>query len=110
MCDPVEAQVREIGCPRVSCGTQLGSPESKAPVGGETRIRIRFEAIWCLFGVCFSEALESTSETYETMETPLKSKKINELFSKSFNSRDLRYGVDENPSLSAIYLYNQQCM
>src|SRR5271157_5347785 len=59
------------------------------------------EAIWCLFGVYFLEALESTSETQETIETSLKRKKIKELFSKSFPSRDLRYGTDENPSLSA---------
>ena len=49
------------------------------------RIRMRFEAIWCLFGVCFSEALESTSETGKNMETSLKRKKIKELFSKSFD-------------------------
>src|SRR5579863_3195732 len=51
------------------------------------------------FGVCFLEAPESRSET---METSLKRKKIKELFSKSFDSCDLRYGADENPSLSAI--------
>jgi len=67
-------------------------------------IRIRFEAVWCLFGVCFLEALESTSETYETMETSLKRKKIKELFSNSFISCDLRYRAGENPSLSAAGL------
>jgi hypothetical protein len=73
-----------------------GHPHSIVP-----GIRIRFEAFWCLFGVCFLEALERTSETYETMETSLKRKKIKELFSRLFKSRDLRYGADENPSLSA---------
>jgi hypothetical protein len=60
------------------------------------------DATWCLFGVCLLEALEGTSETRKTIETSLKRKKIKELFSKSFESHNLRYGVDKNPSLSAI--------
>jgi hypothetical protein len=36
------------------------------------------------------------------METSLKIKIINALSRKLLDSQDLRYGVDENPSLSAI--------
>jgi hypothetical protein len=86
----------------VGCETWPGSPKTEAQVGRKTRIRIRREVVWCLFGVCFWRAPESTSETQETIETSLKRRKIKELFSNSFNARDLRYGADENPSLSAI--------
>jgi hypothetical protein len=45
--------------------------------------------MWCLFGVYFLEALESTSETGKTMETSLKIKKIKELLCKWLDLRDL---------------------
>jgi hypothetical protein len=68
----------------------------------DTQMTFRSGGHWCLFGVCFLKAPERTSETFETIETPLKRKKINELFLNSFDPRDLQYGADENPSLSAI--------
>jgi hypothetical protein len=42
----------------------------------------RLGSAWCLFGVYFLEARERTSETYETIETSLKRKKINDFILK----------------------------
>ena len=57
-----------------------------------------------VFGVYFWEAPDSTNETNEIIETSLKRKKIKELFRKWLDSRDLRYGADENPLLAVAYV------
>jgi hypothetical protein len=47
-----------------------------------SNIRSHLAVAWCLFGVHFLGARERTGETYETMETSHKRKKIKEKLAK----------------------------
>jgi hypothetical protein len=67
-------EIRGLSCPALI--------EKRPSDAAWILFRRRREAVWCLFGVCFWRALESTSETWETIETSLKRKKIKELFRK----------------------------